>query len=180
MQDEKLIERIKKRDEAAIAELMDKYDKLLWSVAAAVLEKNGSVQDIEECVADVYIYLWSSPEKFDPSRGNLRSWLCMLTRSRAIDRLRSLKKNESLPIETLENAEVPGPEAILIREEDKELLEKAIRILEGNELEIFHRRHILGQKPTEIALATGLSVKQVKNSLYRSKLKIRKNLEVRN
>ena len=177
MQDEKLIERIKNRDEVAIAELMDRYDKLLWSVAAAVLEKNASVQDMEECVADVYIYLWCSPEKFDPSRGSLRSWLCMLARSRAVDRLRSLKRNESLPIEILENAETPGPESVLLREEDREQLEKAIGVLEGSELEIFQRRHVLGQKPKEIALATGLSVKQVKNSLYRSKLRVRKQLE---
>ena len=70
MQDEKLIERIKNRDESAIAELMDKYDKLLWSVVAAVLEKNASVQDMEECVADVYIYLWHNSDIFDPSRGS--------------------------------------------------------------------------------------------------------------
>ena len=176
MQDEKLIERIKSRDESAIAELMDKYDKLLWSVAAVVLEKNASVQDMEECVADVYIYLWRSPEKFDPSRGSLRSWLCMLARSRAVDRLRSLKRSEPLPIEMLENEEVSGPEALLLREEDRAQLEQAVSTLEGGELEIFQRRHILGQKPKEIALATGLSVKQVKNSLYRSKLMIRKQL----
>jgi len=146
-------------------------------VAAAVLEKNASVQDMEECVADVYIYLWRSPEKFDPSRGSLRSWLCMLARSRATDRLRSLKRSESLPIETLENAEAPGPEAYLISVEDKARLENAVSVLQGSELEIFQRRHVLGQKPAEIALATGLSVKQVKNELYRSKLKIRKHLE---
>ena len=177
MQDEKLIERIKNRDESAIAELMDKYDKLLWSVVAAVLEKNASVQDMEECVADVYIYLWHNSDIFDPSRGSLRSWLCMLARSRAIDRLRSLRINDSLPIEILENAESPGPEVVLLRGEDRKDLENAISMLEGSELEVFQRRHVLGQKPAEIALATGLSVKQVKNSLYRSKLRIRKELE---
>lgn len=57
MNDERTISAIKLRDEAAINEVIKKYSKLLWSVSGAVLSCIGSTQDIEECVADVFIYL---------------------------------------------------------------------------------------------------------------------------
>ncbi len=53
---------IKNGDEAAIARAMQKYSKLLWSIAGAVLINAASEQEIEECVADVFIYLWQNPD----------------------------------------------------------------------------------------------------------------------
>ena len=69
MNDERMITAIKNRSEAAINEVITKYSKLLWSVAGAVLNNIGSTQDVEECVADAFIYLWEHPEKYNPQRG---------------------------------------------------------------------------------------------------------------
>ena len=68
LNDEKIIIAIRNRSEGAINETIDKYSKLLWSIIGKVLNNIGSVQDIEECVADTFIYLWENPHKFDPSR----------------------------------------------------------------------------------------------------------------
>lgn len=58
LNDEKIIIAIRNRSEGAINETIDKYSKLLWSIIGKVLNNIGSVQDIEECVADTFIYLW--------------------------------------------------------------------------------------------------------------------------
>lgn len=50
MNDEKLVLAIRERDETAMAEVMKRYTKLLWSVASAVLVNAASVQEVEECV----------------------------------------------------------------------------------------------------------------------------------
>ena len=71
-------------DEEALGLVMEKYARLLWPIAAAVLKNVGSDQDVEECVADAFIYLWEHPGSFDPKRGKLKTLLCILTRSRAI------------------------------------------------------------------------------------------------
>ena len=47
---------IKNRDERIINEVIVKYSKLLWPIASAVLKNVGSEQDVEECIADVFIY----------------------------------------------------------------------------------------------------------------------------
>ena len=73
MNDERIISAIRHRNEAAINEVIRKYSKLLWSVSDSVLSKIGSTQDIEECVADTFIYLWEHPNKYDPVRGKLKT-----------------------------------------------------------------------------------------------------------
>jgi len=96
--DEKLINAIKNGDETAIAQAMDKYARLLWSVVSAVLKNVAPEQDMEECVADVFISLWQNPEKYDAGRGGLRTWLCIKARSRALDRYREISRRSALPL----------------------------------------------------------------------------------
>lgn len=90
MRDEAIIRAIQRGDEGAIAGVITRYARLMWSVAGSVLRGVGSDQDVEECVADVFVYLWQHPDKFDPRRGSLRSWLAVVARSQAVDRCRAL------------------------------------------------------------------------------------------
>ena len=59
--------------EYQLEKIINKYSRLLWSVAAKILDGLGNEQDAEECVADVFIELWKEPEKFDVNRGTLKS-----------------------------------------------------------------------------------------------------------
>lgn len=166
--------RLKARDEAMIREIILKYSKLLWPIAWAVLQNTGTEQDVEECIADVFIGLWQQPERFDPSRGTLKSWLCMVTRCTAIDRYRALSRRRTVPLDGAMMAGRMGLQDALIQEETRQELAKAVHSLGEVEREILIRRYYHEQKPRQIATALGLSVKQVENHLFRSKRKLRK------
>lgn len=177
MKDETIIAAIAVRDGDAIGHVINKYSRLLWPIVSAVLKNVGSEQDVEECVADAFIYLWEHPDKFDPGRGSLKSLLCVVARSRAIDRYRQILRHGALPLEETVISEGLGLQEKLIEEESRRELLAAVQALGEPGREILVRRYYCNQKPREIALALGLTVKQVDNSLYRAKRQLRDMLQ---
>ena len=176
MNEKKLIDAIQNRDESAAAYVIDRYSRLLWSAEAPVLRNIGTAEDLEECVADAFVYLWEHPEKFDLTRGSLKSWLAMIVRSRAIDRYRQLVKRQTVSIEDALLQTEMIPEAPGLEEETRDALMQALGQLTEPDREILMRRYYFDQKPKEIAKATGLTVKQVENHLYRTKRRLRETL----
>lgn len=177
LRDEKVIEAMKRNDEAAMNLVMNQYVRLLWKIVRAVLNHVGTTEDIEECVADAFVYLWENPEKYDPQRGSLKLWLSMVARSRAINRYRQLRRCSDISLEeayTVAQGDIL--DGILIAER-KQGLAKAIKSLSELEQEILMRRYYDEQKPKEIALALDMPVKHVQNHLYQAKRKLRDEMK---
>lgn len=82
--DQELVTRIRRRSHAAFAEVYSRHGGPTHSLAARLCET-----DADDIVQHVFLWLWRHPERFDPSRGSLRSFLMMQVRSRAIDELRA-------------------------------------------------------------------------------------------
>ena len=176
MNDERTIAAIKNRNEAAINEVITKYSKLLWSVACAVLNNMGSTQDVEECVADTFIYLWEHPEKYNSQRGKLKTWLSIIARTQAVNRCREIAKQNIIPLEESDFVDQLGIVDTYLEAETRRALLAAVNALGEPDREILIRRYYYDQKPKEIALALDMSVKQVDNRLYQTKLKLRESL----
>jgi RNA polymerase sigma-70 factor, ECF subfamily len=69
----------------ALGELYDRHAGLVYGVSLKVL---GNAQEAEDLTQDIFVKLIEQTS-YDPTRGSLRTFLMILTRSRAIDRLRS-------------------------------------------------------------------------------------------
>ena len=83
--DVRLRERLVAGDEDALAEAYDRWAALVYSLAVRITNDHATAQDVTQ---DVFVRLWEQPQKFDPGRGGLRTWLCMLARGRALDAVR--------------------------------------------------------------------------------------------
>lgn len=173
MNDEKIMRAIKDGDEATINYVINKYFKLMWSISSAILKNVASVQDVEECVADVFVFLWQNPEKYDAQRGKLKVWLSIVARSRALNMYKQISKQNDIPLDDVPFADQLDVTDGIIADETKQALTAAIRLLEDPDQEIIIRRYYYNQKPKEIAIALDMPVKRVENHLYRTKLKLR-------
>ena len=93
-----------------MAQLYDAGSARVFLLAVLIL---GDRNAAEDAVVEVYAQAWRDASRFDARRGNVRAWLMTLARSRAIDILRSRRREP--PANRLEAAgEVhsagPGPE----------------------------------------------------------------------
>ncbi|MBQ5954757.1 MAG: sigma-70 family RNA polymerase sigma factor, partial [Firmicutes bacterium] len=70
-----------------------------------------------------------------------------------------------------------GPDDRVIGKEDMSRLRNAVMGLEEPSKEIMLRRFFVGQKPAEISAAMDMPVRKVENLIYRSKEKLRNDLE---
>jgi RNA polymerase sigma-70 factor (ECF subfamily) len=83
--DDKLIHRLIAQDQSALAELYQAYGALVYSLALQIL---GHSDSAEEVTQDVFLKAWNQAERWNPDRGRLSTWLMMMARSAALDRLR--------------------------------------------------------------------------------------------
>src|ERR1700730_12864988 len=90
-EDERLLDRVRVRDQQAMTDLFDRYGSMVYSVALRVLKDPGHAEDVMQ---DIVFQLWENPRAFVSSRGSLGAWLLVVSRNRAIDTLRRRKPSD--------------------------------------------------------------------------------------
>jgi len=81
-----LVSRVARRDEIAFGRLYDLTKTRLFGLAMSMVRQTDAAEDV---LADVYQQVWRTADRFESSRGSVMNWLFMMTRSRALDLLRS-------------------------------------------------------------------------------------------
>jgi RNA polymerase sigma-70 factor (ECF subfamily) len=84
--DADLLARVARGDRAAFSQLYDESSALLFSLAFRILGDRDATADL---LQDVYLEVWRKRASYDAARGSPMAWLVTVTRSRAVDRLRS-------------------------------------------------------------------------------------------
>jgi RNA polymerase sigma-70 factor, ECF subfamily len=81
-----LVLRVARGDADALGELYRRHGGAILGLAQRLL---GDRARAEEITQDVFLRLWNQPERFDPARGTLRTFLLSQAHSRSIDLIRS-------------------------------------------------------------------------------------------
>lgn len=88
--EEALVARARRGEQSAFAALYDAHAGRMLGMARRLL---GTPHAAEDLVHDVFIEAWRALESYDPARGSVGAWLGARLRSRAIDRLRRVRRS---------------------------------------------------------------------------------------
>ena len=168
--DNALISRAQTGDEGAFTELMRAYYAFVYSIVIRIV-KNPN--DAEEIAQDTFLNAYRGlPQLEDTNK--FKSWLTKIARNRSLNWLRE-QKIDTVSIDevdepTLQMSE--SPDECLIRDEQRELIRRAMETLSETDREIARSYYLDGASYDELIRAHGLSYKAISFRLSRAKQKL--------
>ncbi|MGH9362706.1 MAG: sigma-70 family RNA polymerase sigma factor [Thermoanaerobaculia bacterium] len=176
--DAALVRQVADRQPQALGELYDRFGSLLLGLVVRIL---GSRAEAEEVLQDVFLHVWNQAGRYDPSRSSVSTWLVLIARSRAIDRLRNRRVAERT-LETAQrqepgagHASPEGVENVLIRER-RERVRAELANLPPEQREVLELAFFRGLSQSEIAGQTGIPLGTVKTRSLLAMKKLRQAL----
>lgn len=86
--DETLLARMRRDDAAGLDGLYARHAGRVLGVARRILGNSGDAEDVAQ---EVFLQAWNQRHRYDETRGAVLTWLLVITRSRALDRVRAAR-----------------------------------------------------------------------------------------
>ena len=169
---------IKAGDQVALGALYDRYATLVYRLALRVL---GNPQEAEDLTQEIFLILWKGCS-YQSNRGSLSAFLTTLTRSRAIDRLRS--RGSSLKFlqrwsQTMITEPSPlTPFELASLSQRSEYVQDALAQLPEKQRQVLEMAYYDGLSQSEIAHQLATPLGTVKSWSRQGLLNLRKYLQI--
>jgi RNA polymerase sigma-70 factor (ECF subfamily) len=157
-----LVRAIAGGDRDALGGLYTRYGGAVMALLGRML---GSRAEAEELFHDVFVELWRRAAQYDASRGTVVTWVLTVTRSRAIDALRSRARRptgeEPAAERTAPEAERPDRQAA--RRAEAIAVSAALGGLAAEQRQVLELAYFDGLSQSEIAATLGIPLGTVKS-----------------
>jgi RNA polymerase sigma-70 factor (ECF subfamily) len=164
-----LIEEARQGDRSAFGELVRRhYD----NVINIVYRFCGDVQLAEDVAQETFIRAWINLPSFEP-RSSLRNWLYRIAVNAALDVLRRKPEGSVEEEAAMVTDQTPGPEEALLRKEQAELLQQAMRALPEGSRSVLILREYGQLSYREIAGALDIPIGTVMSRLNYARAHLR-------
>lgn len=174
--DADLIEHLRNGRQDALRLLYKRYSGLVYTIAYKMLNRTSEAEDLTQ---EVFLTFWKQ-ENFDPNRAALSTYLCVVTRSRALNRIkqrgsqqRSLEKLQALPPPEL-TASTPLENASI--EEQQQTLKRVLAQLPDRQRQILEMNFYQGVSQSNIAQQLDLPLGTVKTNARQGLITLRRLL----
>ena len=175
------------------------YDRHGDAVFASAMQTSRDEWIATEVVQETFLTLWDRADRFDPGRGELRSWLMTIARNRSIDRLRAAGRHDrAASFSAFARADVdahpvdqwvadagtliavgsaePLPEVAVSDKETRASIDAAIAGLDPIEQRVIVLAYDQGLTQSEIAASLGWPIGTVKTRTRRALRHLREEL----
>lgn len=163
--DEALLLRVGTGDERAFRELFARYASVAHALAFRLVRQ---AQVAEEIVQEAFLALWRTPERYDGSKGSVRSWLMGAVHNRAVDAIRreqSQRRRTDQAAATRVVIDDPAEDlaAAMDLPGEQQIVRKALAELPEEQRAVIAGMYFDGLTQTQIAERTGIPLGTVKS-----------------
>ena len=176
--DQELIVRLRAQDQSALNVLYDRYSGVVYALALRII---GQSADAEDIVVDSFWQVWQQAANYDVSRGQLRGWIVTIARSRALDRLRVIRRAPTVDSEEADNARRilasdDNPEQETWEAEQSAIVGAALAALPKEQREALELAYYQGLSQSEVAARLGEPLGTIKTRIRLGMMKLREQL----
>lgn len=178
--DRALLKRMAAGDESALGALYDRWSPLLHSVVLRIV---GQPEEAEEVLEDTFWQAWRQAGRYEEGRSSVSTWLTMIARSRALDRVRARgrvreERWEELPEPSASEVDAPAATPLDHTEaaETARRVREAVALLPPEQRKTVELAYFRGMSQTEIAEETGEPLGTVKTRARLALIKLREAL----
>lgn len=160
-----LLPRIAAGDDLAVRECVARYGPLIWALTR---RWSPDARDLEDIVQEVFVDLWRSAGRYDPSRATEAGWVAMVTRRRLIDRMR--RRQRAVELEPLpDDFDLPDDrEPVDLDQQARvERAHAVLQHLPATQRTMLELSLVHGRTHDEIARETGTPLGTVKSHIRR-------------
>lgn len=178
--DEAILQRVARGDEAAMAELYDRFAPALFAVARRIL---GDEQEARDALQDGFLYIWNKAAEYEPARSKAFTWSVMIFRNKAIDRLRASRRrvrlNETAAVNLLdlESPQSERADLSVERAESAEAVRRAMRSLPDEQRKCIEWAFLRGLTHHQLSELLGEPLGTVKTNIRRGLMRLRDLLQ---
>jgi RNA polymerase sigma-70 factor, ECF subfamily len=149
---EDLIRRMAAGDRDAFSRFYDRYSPLVFPLILKIVRHRSDAADV---LQDVFWETWQGAASYDPARGTPEAWMITRARTRAIDRIRAVRRRGETFVPPIDEglapaAPEPGGDAAE-RAEDRGVIRTALEMLPQAQREVIELAYYAGLTQTEIA-----------------------------
>ncbi len=171
-----LLEQVAAGAPGAIEEFLRRHSATVWGLARRFCR---NADDAEDASQEIFLEIWKSAERYDPTMGSELTFLMTIARRRLIDRARRLGRRP--PHDLVEDAGILADDLqpdTVERDDEVRRAREALSQLRPEQQEVLNLALGHGRTHQEIAAAIGIPLGTVKSHARRGLIRLREMLGV--
>ena len=171
LSDEALISLVASSDDAALAELYDRFGRVAYGLALRILRDEALAQD---AVQEAFLAIWRSADRFLAERAKASTWILTLVHRRAVDLVRREERRRGEPLES-----APEPVSSATAEDEatldfqRRVVQEALKRLPAEQREALELGYYGGLTQSELAERLGQPLGTIKSRMFAGLTRLR-------
>ncbi|UFT98694.1 sigma-70 family RNA polymerase sigma factor [Radiobacillus kanasensis] len=176
-EDIRLMREIAHGSKSAFQNLYEMYSSFVYRIAYQVVRNQEEAEDI---CHDVFLEVYQKTGEYKPTKGSVRAWLAVKTKSRSIDRLRKKKPLLVQKLEYVATHQEEPADALVFSQLERQHLLKALKALPKEQQHAIYASYFLGQTHHELARSMNKPLGSVKSFIRYGLNNLRKQKTILN